>query len=207
MLILGLDPGTATTGYGLLNITDSSDFEVYDLGLIETHKDTAAAIRLVQIHDQICTLIEKYKPDVMVIEKVFFATNAKTAIRVGQAQGVMLFCAANHNLECMEYAPGTIKKMISGNGRSNKKEMQQALRKIFGPKVRSKPMKKTHFDNAADALAIALTHAYTINKIVVERPVLTVEIEVKSPIVKMKASKKKKKVSKKRLIPQIHLTA
>lgn len=162
MLILGLDPGTATTGYGLLKINEDTDFEVYDFGLIETHKDTAAAIRLVQIHDQICYLIEKYNPDIMVIEKVFFATNAKTAIRVGQAQGVMLYCAANHNLECMEYAPGTIKKLISGSGRSNKKEMQQALRKIFGPKVRSKPHKKTHFDNAADALAIALTHAYTV---------------------------------------------
>lgn len=163
MLILGLDPGTATTGFGLLKVHTTLDFEVYDFGLIETHKDTAPAVRLVQIHDQINTLIEKYRPDVMVIEKVFFATNAKTAIRVGQAQGVMLFCAANRNLECMEYAPGTIKKLISGSGRANKKDMQAALRKIFGPKVRSKPHKKTHFDNAADALAIALTHAYHVH--------------------------------------------
>jgi crossover junction endodeoxyribonuclease RuvC len=168
MLILGLDPGTATTGYGILNINDSVDFEVYDCGLIETHKDTSPAIRLVQIHDQINTIIKKYKPDVMVIEKVFFSTNAKTAIRVGQAQGVMLYCAANHNLECMEYAPGTIKKVISGNGRSNKKEMQAALRKLFGSVINSfkgsngKPLGKTHIDNAIDALAIALTHAYSV---------------------------------------------
>jgi crossover junction endodeoxyribonuclease RuvC len=200
MLILGLDPGTATTGYGILKINDPTDFEVYDFGLIETHKDTAAAIRLVQIHDQICTLIEKYKPDIMVIEKVFFASNAKTVIRVGQAQGVMLFCAANHNLECAEYAPGTIKKMISGNGRSNKKEMQAALRTIFGPKVRSKPHKKTHFDNAADALAIALTHAYTINNVVTEKPApsgLDVVLDIEKKVSKKKVTKA--------LIPQIHL--
>lgn len=168
MLILGLDPGTATTGYGILNINDSVDFEVYDCGLIETKKDIAPAVRLVQIHDQVCWLIEKHKPDIMVIEKVFFSNNAKTAIRVGQAQGVMLFCAAKHKLECVEYAPGTIKKVISGNGRSNKKEMQAALRKLFGSIINTfkgsngKQLGKTHIDNAIDALAIALTHAYTL---------------------------------------------
>ena len=181
MLILGLDPGTATTGYGLLNINESVDFEVFDCGLIETDKDTAPAVRLVQIHDKICALIEKYKPDVMVIEKVFFSNNAKTVIRVGQAQGVMLFCAANHNLECMEYAPGTIKKAISGNGRSNKKEMQVALRKLFASVINNlkgsngKPIGKTHIDNAIDALAIALTHAY-----IIQDKMLTVRVELPS---------------------------
>lgn len=179
MLILGLDPGTATTGYGILNINDSVDFEVYDCGLIETDKDLSPAIRLVQIHDAICRLIEKHQPDIMVIEKVFFSNNAKTAIRVGQAQGVMLFCAAKHKLECMEYAPGTIKKAISGNGRSNKKEMQAALQKLFGSVISTfkgsngKPIGKTHIDNAIDALAIALTHAYTV-----QDKLLTLRVEL-----------------------------
>lgn len=164
MLILGIDPGTATTGFGLLRVNEGNDFEVVDFGLIETHKDTEAATRLVQIHTEMNRIISFHNPDVMVIEKIFFASNAKTVIRVGQAQGVMLFAAAQQSISVAEYAPGTIKKLISGNGRSNKKEMQQALRTLFGPKIRSRPHKKTHFDNAADALAIALTHALRLRQ-------------------------------------------
>ena len=77
---------------------------------------------------------------------------------MGQAQGVMFLAAANFKLPVVEYAPGTIKKVVSGNGRSDKKQMQQALRKIFGASIRSKAKKKTHFDNAADALAVAYCH-------------------------------------------------
>ncbi len=98
----------------------------------------------------------------MAIERIFFAANVKTAISVGQAQGLMLLAAAKSGVKVVEYVPGSIKKVISGNGRSDKKMMQKALRKILGAKVRSAKRKKTHFDNAADALAVALTHAMVV---------------------------------------------
>ena len=158
MIILGIDPGTATTGYGLLEV-NGKDFDVLDFGLIETKKNGSPHKRLESIHIQMMSIFSEHKPDIMAIEKLFFATNAKTAMRVGQAQGVMLFSAARANTSVAEYAPGTIKKMISGNGRADKQLMQRSLRKVFGPKIRSKPRQKTHFDNSADALAVALCHA------------------------------------------------
>jgi crossover junction endodeoxyribonuclease RuvC len=109
-------------------------------------------------------ILEKYKPDVMAIEKIFFASNAKTVIRVGQAQGVMIYTASLHNVDVAEIAPGHIKKVVTGNGRADKKMVQAGLRKIFGAKIRSKAKKKTQFDNAADALAIAYTHAVNIKE-------------------------------------------
>lgn len=159
MLILGIDPGTATTGWGLLKVL-TNGFEVVDFGLIETDKNGKPGKRLVTIHQEMTSLINQHTPNVVAIEKLFFATNAKTAMRVGQAQGVMIFSAAQTNTQVYEYAPGTIKKVVAGNGRADKKQVQKSLRKVLGAKVRSRKRKKTHFDNAADALAVALCHAY-----------------------------------------------
>lgn len=163
MLILGIDPGTATTGYGLVNL-GSGGVEVKTWGLIETDKELQKERRLDFIFEEIVRLIHFHKPDVFVFEKVFFATNAKTAISVGQAQGVMILAAAKTKLPVFEYAPGTIKKIITGSGRANKKEVQKAVRGILGSRVKSVKNHKTHFDNEADALAIALTHAMTISE-------------------------------------------
>lgn len=159
MLILGIDPGTATTGYGFVKIVGDG-FELIDFGLIETQKNGYPPERLLDIHKQLTKLIKIHKPDVMAIEKLFFFSNAKTVMRVGQAQGVMLFSAANKKVQVFEYAPAMIKKTISGNGRADKKEVQKSIRKVLGAKVRSKKNKKTHFDNAADALAVAVCHAF-----------------------------------------------
>lgn len=157
MLILGLDPGTATTGYALLRSLDDVH-EVVDFGLIETDKNGTPSIRLFDIYEKMKAILEKFQPDIVVIERLFFATNTKTAMRVGQAQGVMLFCAGQFQKEVFEYAPGTIKKTITGDGRADKKLVQSSLRKVLGVGIRSRPHKKTHFDNAADALAVALCH-------------------------------------------------
>lgn len=168
MLILGIDPGTATTGYGLVRLNGKSQpagrqgNEVVTWGLIETHKSVLKEKRLDFIFEEVKRLINLHKPDVFVFEKVFFSNNAKTVIAVGQAQGVMLLAASKTKIHVEEYAPGTIKKMITGNGRANKKEVQEHIRKILGNRVKSAAHKKTHFDNAADALAIALTHAFKI---------------------------------------------
>lgn len=161
MLVLGIDPGTATTGFGLVQMTDDG-YHVVDFGLIETAKESLPEIRLAEIYAQLLVILAKHKPDILVIEKVFFANNAKTAIRVGQAQGVMLLSAATVNIPVAEYAPGTIKKLITGDGRADKKQVQQSIRKYLGAKVRSKAHKKTHFDNAADALAVAMCHVFSI---------------------------------------------
>lgn len=160
-LILGLDPGTATTGFGLI-YKNSKGFDVLDWGLIETDKNGNKEKRLERIYKETLQLFKKHSPDVMAIERIFFAANAKTAIAVGQAQGVMLLAAAKSRVKVVEYAPGSVKKVVSGNGRSDKKMMQKALRRVLGAKVRSAKHKKTHFDNAADALAVALTHALSI---------------------------------------------
>ena len=162
MLILGLDPGTATTGYGLVKVNGKS-FEAIEWGLIETDKDTDPGKRLTNIYKQMKKIVKQFTPNEVAIEKLFFANNAKTVMRVGQAQGVLLFCAAEFKLKVHEYAPGTIKKMVSGDGRADKIFMQKSLRKILGAGVRSKPKQKTHFDNAADALAVAVCHVLQTN--------------------------------------------
>ena len=163
MLILGIDPGTATTGFGLVNLTETGN-EVVTWGLIETDKSLLKETRLDFIFEEVQKLILLHKPDVFVFEKVFFSNNAKTVIAVGQAQGVMLLAASKTKVHVEEYAPGTIKKMITGNGRANKKEVQEHVRKILGNRVKSEKHKKTHFDNCADALAIALTHAFKLGE-------------------------------------------
>lgn len=162
MLILGVDPGTATTGYGLIKVKSRS-YELLDFGLIETDKNGRPERRLESIYKQMMAILKEFSPDVMAIEKLFFATNAKTAMRVGQAHGVMLFAAAKFKANVVEYAPGTIKKVVAGDGRADKKAMQKSVRKFLGPKARSRKRKKTHFDNAADALAVAICHALQEN--------------------------------------------
>ena len=163
MKVLGIDPGTATTGYGLIETSDKGELKALKFDLIETDKKFSPQKRLELIYEEMLYLLEKHKPDVMSIEKIFFATNAKTAIRVGQALGVMLLAASKSKTDVFEYAPGTIKKMVAGNGRADKKDMQKAIRKILGNGVRSKPKKKTHFDNAADGLAVAVCHVRKMN--------------------------------------------
>jgi len=158
MLILGIDPGTATTGYGVISFKNQS-FELIDFGLIETNKDGSPEKRLLDIYKQTVKIFKKFKPDIMAIEKLFFATNAKTAMRVGQAHGVMLFTAARTKTPVAEYAPGTIKKVVAGDGKANKEVIQKYVRKFLGAKVRKRKGQKTHFDNAADALAVAICHA------------------------------------------------
>lgn len=170
MLILGIDPGTATTGWGLIKKIDGSDFEILEWGLIETKKETMPHIRLHEIHEQMLQILDEFKPDILVMEKVFMFNNAKTVIRVSQAQGVILLASASSgfHLDVFEYAPATIKKLITGNGRANKKEVESHVRAILGPKLdklslkdglgNKRKMTKTYVDNAIDALAIAMCH-------------------------------------------------
>ncbi len=158
MVILGIDPGTATTGYGVIKINGNNTLEIIEYGLVETSKGTALPVRLMDIHAKFIEIFARIRPNVVAIERLFFATNAKTAISVGQAQGVMFLSAASAGVPIYEYSPMTIKKVVAGSGRADKIQVQKSVRRFLGAGVRKKKGEKTHFDNAADALAVALCH-------------------------------------------------
>ena len=156
MIILGIDPGYAIVGYGVVEKTNAG-VRVIDYGVIETHKSEKMSDRLVKIYDGINALIDKYKPEEFSMEELFFQNNQKTAINVAMARGVILL-AATQKLgadKLYEYGPLQIKQALTGNGRAEKKQVQYMVTAILGLKSIPKP------DDAADALAAALTHAQT----------------------------------------------
>ena len=162
MLILGIDPGTATVGYGMIKVNGISKYDLLDFGWIKTDKDSKAEIRLEFIYREMLSLMRTHNPDVIAIERLFFFRNQKTAMQVSQAVGVIMLSAARFKTKIVEYAPAQIKLKVSGNGRADKDMMKKAVRSILP--VRSPKHKKTHFDDVADALAVALTHAISIRE-------------------------------------------
>jgi len=152
MLILGIDPGTAKLGYGLIKNGQKNDLVFVDAGCLETVLETPMPERLLYLQGEIGKILTKHKPDVLAIESLFFGINAKTAIAVGQARGVILAESARHKVPVFEYQGLTVKFAVTGFGRSKKKEIQEGVRKILKMKQIIKP------DDAADGLAIAITH-------------------------------------------------
>lgn len=152
MRILGIDPGTATTGYGIIEITDNGSIEVINYGIIQTTPKSPMSERLKIIFQDIQVLIENFKPDALSIEELFFFKNSKTVITVSQARGVVLLAASLANLEIAEYTPLQVKVTLTGYGRADKSEMQNCVKEMLDLKTIPKP------DDAADALAIALCH-------------------------------------------------
>src|SRR5258708_3935691 len=139
MIILGIDPGTATTGYGVIKIPDdilgrefNYEIELITYGNISTSKDLIMPQRLRLIYDEMMHVIGKYKPDALSIEMLFFGSNTKTAITVGQARGVILLAAAMHNLPTHDYTGPSIKLMVAGSGRADKNQVHEGGRKFFG---------------------------------------------------------------------------
>lgn len=170
MRILGIDPGTATTGYGMVDVIDNSTFILEDFGLISTSKELPHGQRLELIFNGITDLIQKYQPEVVSIERLFFATNALTAIAVGQAIGVIKLAIHKQGLTAYDYTPMQVKLYVGGNGRADKKVMKETVKKLLkirGHKLNEikdgnqnkRKTNKTHFDDAADALALAICHA------------------------------------------------
>jgi len=149
MIILGIDPGTATTGFGVLE-KDGSKLEVIDYGCILTGAKLPMPERLNLIAKDLKKIIKKYKPQTMAVEDLFFFKNAKTAITVGQARGVILFVGQEQGLEVVEYTPLQVKQAVVGYGRAEKKQVQYMVKAILSLKSVPKP------DDAADALAIAI---------------------------------------------------
>jgi crossover junction endodeoxyribonuclease RuvC len=150
MRVLGIDPGTANTGYGL--IESKTKIKYLDHGIIQTTPDDCPGERLRQINNNLARVIRKYKPDFIAIEKVYFFVNKKSVIKVSQAKGSLLLTAAKKKIPVKEYSPITIKSVITGNGRAKKEEVGEFVRKILKLKEIPKP------DHAADALAAAITY-------------------------------------------------
>ncbi len=155
MLILGIDPGTALIGAGLIEYKNKkARILCYDC-FKTSAKDTAAE-RLNDLHAQLTNFIKKHRPDVVAVEDLFFFKNLKTAIKVSQARGVILLAAAQQNLPIYEYTPLQVKQALTGYGRAEKKQIQQMVKVILNLKETPKP------DDAADALAVAICCAHSL---------------------------------------------
>lgn len=148
MLILGIDPGIERTGYAILN-PDGLTPQLIECGCITTPKGEALSYRLFEIRKDLVEIIKKHRPDLLVIESLFFAANAKTAMVVGQARGVVLMTAEEHKLQMVEVTPLQVKLAATGYGKAEKKQVQQMIVQIMKLKRVPKP------DDAADAAAIA----------------------------------------------------
>lgn len=154
MRIIGIDPGTATTGYGIIEEDERKDLRVIAYGIIQTEAGLAAEKRLLEINQQMNEILLLHRPDYSAVEKLFFQRNITTAIAVGQARGVILLALAQQNVPLAEYTPNEIKQAVTGYGSATKKQIQEMIRTLLNLKEIPKP------DDAADALAIALTHLH-----------------------------------------------
>ncbi|HKU18974.1 MAG TPA: crossover junction endodeoxyribonuclease RuvC [Candidatus Saccharimonadales bacterium] len=152
MRILGIDPGTGILGFGVVDVQDR-EVRLVDAGVIRTPVHEDDAVRLQTIYEELTDIIVHAKPQVMSVEKLFFARNVTTAMTVAQARGVVLLCGKQAGLTLFEYTPMQIKQAITGYGKADKKQMQEMVRTLLKLKEVPKP------DDAADALAAALTHA------------------------------------------------
>ncbi|HEY1063772.1 MAG TPA: crossover junction endodeoxyribonuclease RuvC [Candidatus Saccharimonadales bacterium] len=155
MKILGIDPGTGILGFGIIEVTRLQP-KLVDGGVIRTPVKEDDAVRLLTIYDELTEIIKQTKPDVMSVEKLFFARNVTTAMTVAQARGVVLLCGMQAGIPIYEYTPMQIKQAVTGYGKADKKQMQEMVRVHLGLTEVPKP------DDAADALAAAITHGMVL---------------------------------------------
>lgn len=154
MIILGIDPGYAIVGIGVLEYKGNK-FRPIEFTTIETHSSMITSLRLKKIKEELCTFLHKYNPDAVAIEELFFNNNAKTAISVAQARGVLVAEVASHDIPIYEYTPLQIKQSVTGYGRAEKGQVQQMVKMLLNLNAIPKP------DDAADALAVAICHAHS----------------------------------------------
>lgn len=158
MIILGIDPGTATTGFGAVKKIkkrkggSKSELKCLDYGLIKTDPSLSDGERLRKIYNHLNRLIKKYKPKIVAVEKIYFFKNLKTAIPVAQARGIILLAAAKKKIPVVESTPLQIKMAITGYGRAEKKQVQRMIKKLLN-------LKKLPPDDAADALGVAICYS------------------------------------------------
>lgn len=150
MRVIGIDPGTGILGFGIIDVDAKSNFKLVDAGVIRTPVHQADSLRLETIYDELQQIIKDAKPQVMSVEKLFFAQNVTTAMSVSQARGVVLLCGQQHKLDLYEFTPMQIKMAVTGYGKADKKQVQEMVRVLLGLKDVPQP------DDAADALAAAI---------------------------------------------------
>ncbi|KCZ73526.1 Holliday junction endonuclease RuvC [Candidatus Methanoperedens nitroreducens] len=155
MIVIGIDPGLATVGFGIIRIEESSIIPV-SYGCISTSAEKQTPQRLLEIYKQINSLFKKYAPGAVAIEKLFFTKNVTNAMSVSEAMGVILLAAQQKNISVFEYTPNQIKQAITGSGRANKKQMQEMIKRLL--KLNELPQP----DDAADGLSIALCHIHVM---------------------------------------------
>lgn len=153
-ITLGIDPGTAILGYGV--IAGDQQPELVDVGVLETSNDRPMPERLLRLHEGLQELFARFQPDALAIEQLFFARNVTTAIAVGQARGVALLAAAQAGVPVSEYSPSEVKHAVVGYGKADKAQIQEMVRLLLNLRAAPQP------DDAADALAVALCHVQTI---------------------------------------------
>ena len=151
MIVLGVDPGTAIVGYSVIEYVKNK-YRILDCGCVYTDKDEDMPVRLEKIYDGLDGLVKIWKPQDMAVEELYFFKNQKTVIKVGQARGVITLCGQKNSLDLYSYTPLQVKMGIAGYGRADKKQIQEMVKVILGLDEIPKP------DDAADALAIAITH-------------------------------------------------
>lgn len=152
MLVIGIDPGTESTGFGIIRENDAGELSAIKYGVIKTSKDNSAAQRLQKIYKELSEILLLNSPMSGAVEKLFFQKNVTTAIAVGQARGVILLALGNSNIDIEEYTPNEVKQSVTGYGNAEKKQVQEMVKIILGMDEIPKP------DDAADALAIAICH-------------------------------------------------
>lgn len=152
MIILGIDPGYATIGYGVVH-KEGANLSAVDYGVIQTPKEESIPVRLAILDDAMTAIINKFKPDAVSVEELFFNTNITTGIKVAQARGVILLCAIKKCGKLYEYTPLQIKQALTGNGRAEKQQIQYMVKALLKLDKIPKP------DDVADALAAAVCHA------------------------------------------------
>ena len=155
MRILGIDPGTGILGFGVIDVVKGKS-QLVDAGVIRTPVKEDDAVRLQTIYEELTDIITQSKPTEMAVEKLFFSRNVTTAMTVSQARGVVLLCGMQAGMKIHEYTPMQIKQAVTGYGKADKKQMQEMVKTILGLKAIPKP------DDAADALAAAITHSMTM---------------------------------------------
>lgn len=156
MLVIGIDPGTAITGYGIVNEAPDGSLEAIDFGVIRTPAGLSSEKRLVQLYQRLQDVILLHRPDSGSVEKIFFQRNVSTAISVGQARGVILLALGEAGIEVSEYSPLEVKQAVTGYGGAEKKQIQQMVGTLLElPEI-------PHPDDAADALAVAICHLHSI---------------------------------------------
>ncbi len=154
MIIFGVDPGTARMGWGVID-TNEKNFHAVQYGCITTDKTELPERRLLIIYTALISLLTKYTPDIVTLEELFFTTNAKTVIPVAQSRGTILLAAAQKHIPVVSYSPLAVKRTVTGDGKADKVQVQRMVTRLLHLPEIPKP------DDTADALAIALTHAYS----------------------------------------------